>query len=563
MTKKTKGKGVADVVREQMGDLRGVGFQADSAFSPDQDFGAFGPRKTTGEIIRDRLIDSCRGADGWYMTLDKDIGGNEWQFKEKITSYDHWTNLTLEINEWVRQKTKIENDRTGMVRNYGSGRYRVMFHNVNGNRDDQPPIVIPVDAQEFMLEVPKFPGGAPGSTDVNELLKTIQQTQAQPQDIVKAQVEAVQKGMEIAAGREDKKEASNNSMMAGMFTMMGSIIAAMVGKPAPASGPDPIDMMNKFMDMAKNMGAFKTETVPQKSMMEMVNELKLMGIKIGENEDPMTVLGKVKNMIGLFKEFTGDGEVHVDRPGIAEKILDKIEPGAITELIKLAAKGNMGGNGNQPQVMQRRNPQAIPRRIAPVSASSPMPVTQSREIHEEARGSINNDDPFSDESHPAAGDDIEIQEPIAVEQEQQISPEENVEMLGYITRFSKELKEAVINDSTDKFPYITQTVAKFRDDADFALKVGQFTAEDIIGYVLMLDKKTYVDPMMKQKLESYVKRYIEYVRSQGSYFAQCPKCNDYAEFEGGKQEFEADQKKICGQEFDGGAVCDGTLKATY
>ncbi len=540
MTKKNGSrKGVGDVVREQMGVMKGVGFTQDPEFdASSQEFGPFGPMKTTGEIIRDRLIESCRGADGWYITLDKDIGGNEWQFKEKITSYDHWTNLTVEINEWVRQKTKIENDRTGMVRNYGSGRYRVMFHNVNGNRGDQQPIVIPVDAQEFMLETPKGPLASTAGSDVTEILRTVQATSMKPEDVVKAQVDAVNKGMELALQREDKKASSENTMMTAMFGMLGTMMAAIVGKPAPTEAKDPMAMMNQFFDMAKNMGAFKDQSAPPKSLADTIAELKAVGIKVGENDDPFAVLSKVKNMVGLFRDLTGSGgDGEISRPSMTEMLIDKIEPQAITTLVKmLALKG--ADNTVKPNIMPR---QAAPQRIAP----SPSP----REV----------------QSAPAAEPEQQYieEEQAPVSQEQVSEPEisaEDAEMFGLITKFTRELKDAVINDRTDKFPYITETISKYTDQADFNIKIGQVTTDVIVAQIMTLDSKTYVDPAMKQKLIDYVNRYIEYVRSQGPYYAKCSKCHNFASYLN-KSVYEAETDKICEGMDD--TTCGGILQPVY
>jgi mRNA-degrading endonuclease toxin of MazEF toxin-antitoxin module len=335
--------------------------------------------------------------------------------------------------------------------------------------------------------------------------------------------------------------------------MMGAVMAALAGKPAPAPvGPDPMAMMNQFMEMARNMGAFKTETHPApKSMVEMVQELKLMGVKVGENEDPMSVLGKVKNMVGMFREFTGGGGEGVSGPAerpLTEMLLDKVEPQAVTTLINmLAMKANEQsnkGNGGIP----RSQPKVVNRRIAP---AQPAPAPVSHAEREAA------DNPFADELPPVT-ENLEVQEPVAAEQ---IHQEENAEMLGYITRFKRELKEAVTNNDISKFPYITETVAKFTEDADFNIKIGEVTADKIIERVMMLDGATYADPAMKQKLVSYVNRYIEYVCTQGPYFARCPKCQDYSSFTT-KAEFETAADKVCGQDFPAGA-CDGILEKTY
>lgn len=557
MTKKNGSKkGVGDVVREQMGALKGVGFADDAEFTGGNEFQPFGRMKSNGELIRDRLIESCRNADGWYIGLDKDIGGNEWQFKDKITSYDHWTNLTFEVSDYVRQKTKLENDRTGRVLNYGSGRYRVIFYNVNGNRGDQEPLIFSVDAQEYLLEAPKHISGLPGGQDVNEILKTVQATSMKPEDLVKAQVEAVNTGMKLALDREDKKESSNNAMMTGMFTMMGTVLASVLGKPAPAPTTDPMQVMNSVLSMVKNVNDMSPKSPPAKPLTETIAELKALGIKVGDNEDALSVLGKVKNMIGLFREVTGGGtgDVTIEKPGIGELLIDKIQPEAITTLVKMfaaqqSANGNGGGTAPAPPMVRRNLP---PRRIAPVSSQPEQPAQEV----------TSDDNPFADEIPHAPAGDAHVEEAPQeqpVDQKQQIS-EEDTEMLGKIMKFSKELRDAVINDSTDKFPYITETISKFTNQADYNIKIGHVTTEKIVAQIMTLDGKSYADPVMKQKLVSFIDRYISYVRESAPFYAQCNKCHNYGEYES-KEEFEKSDDKIC--EGIGDVMCGGTLTKVY
>lgn len=531
--KEKKRKGVADVVREQMGELGAVGFKQDSEFIPGGEFSPFGQRMSKGEIIRDRLIESCRAADGWYIKLDKDIGGNEWQFKDKILDFDNWTDLQYEISNYVREKTKLEIKRTGRAINYGSGRYRVIFFNVNGVRGEVEPLIFSVDAQEYLIEVPQ--GGVQGVPDVNEILKTVQQTSLAPSEIIRSQVEAMKQGMEIAKSGESK----DNAMMTAMITMMGTVMAAVLGKPAPApSGPDPMAMMNHIVGMAKEMGAFKSGEAAPKSLADTLAELKLLGIKVGENEDPMAALSKVRNIISLFREITGTGggEGTVEPPSLVERTMDRL----LTPEVVMKVLDKLPSGGQAPNINKKVVPQA---QIPPRRQYEPPVVERAEEA-------------------PLPETQVEDLSSVEVPQEENPMSGEDKEMLLKVMSFAKELKEAVTNDRTDKFPYITEKISQFTDKSDFNIKVGVVTADKIISQIMMLDGSSYSDPAMKQKLVSYVNRYIEFVRSQGPYYAICQKCQDFAEYEN-KEQFTADVEKVCGQQMDGGKTCAGILQAMY
>ncbi len=542
-------KSTKDVVKEAMKDLKGIGFANDDEFDPANAV-IFGPKKTQGEIIRDRLIESCRSADGWYIMLDKDVGGNEWQFKDKIVSYDHWTNLTFEISDFVRQKTKIEIERTGMARNYGSGRYRVIFFNVNGNRGEQETLIFPVDAQEYLIDPPKLPGGATSGTDINEILRTVRETQ--PSTEILSQT--LQKGIEIATGKEAAAKSESNTMMTAMMTMMGTVLAAAIGKPVPTpfTPPDTIAQFNTMFGMMKNFGLLDKKDVPQKTLIDFLNEAKLAGIKIGSgNDDMSTMAGKLKDMIGLVRDITGGGGDGIpERPSIWEKIADGVAPKIPDLLIALTKMNGNGNGGNQPRIMPRRSPQAIPQRVAP----NPAPPVYAP-VAEAETAPLPEMDPFGEPPH--VEENPVVEQPTPQPQENTMN-QEDAEM---VAKFSSELRDAVINDRTDRFPYITQTISQFIQDADLKLKIGQVNAETIIGYIMMLDRQSYADAAMKQKLVSYVNRYIEYVRLQGLYYAICNVCHDFAEFDN-KEQFIAETDKTCGQETASGD-CPGILQEMY
>lgn len=506
-----------DTIRKTVGELDGVGFEKDPEFVPGDLGSAFFERKSEGEIVKDRLIASYRNADGWYAKLDKDIGGNEWAFKDKITSYDHWVDLQLEICNWVREKTKLEMQRTGRTMYYGSGRYRISFWNSGGNRDQEYHI-IPVDANEWELDVPKvLPGGVAPGPDVNELLKTIQGAQLSPSEAAKQQFESMKMGMEMAKGKEERGDTAMATMMTGMITMMGTVLAALVGK--PAQGPDPMQMMQQFFGLAKDTGIIKTDApAKEKSYVEMIGELRALGIKVGsEQEDMSTTINKVKSVLDVLKPFMGSGEgdtrSFLERFGEAHggKILDLLN----TMFQKAATTG-------QPNVIKRQ----------------PLPPVQQPPQREEQP-------PFAEQ--PAAEPQPQVEQPIS---------QENAEMFGLVSKFAKELREAVTADDFGKFPYITETISKFTKNADMEIKIGNTTADDIIGKVMQLDGDSYSDPSMKQKLVNYVQKYVEHVRSSGPYYVLCKKCNTVSEY-GNKQEF-IEGDKVCGAN-----GCTEVLQAMY
>ncbi len=562
MIKDKKGKDkVKDTVRETMRGLGGVGFQNDEEFDINSmDIGMPGPRKSPGEVVRDKLIGSYLPLDGWYIKLSKDAGGNEWQFKDKITSYNHWTDLQFEVNDFVRQKTKLEVERTGKAINYGSGRYMIMFFNVNGTRENSEPIIFPVDAQEYFLDAPKNISGVQAGTDVNEILRTIQSTQQQPGDTTKLISDSLRAGLELAGKREDSAASGTNQMMTMFMAMMqamsqsnAQIFAALAGKPAPTTPTDPMELMRNMLSMQKDLGMLPDKNAAPRSDLEMLEKFKSLGLIKTNGDDTVESFAKMKNLIGMIKDFSGYSD---SRPSLIERAIDAVGP-KLPDLITAFSKLMAGNNGNG-------KVNVIPRAAAPLNNNHPRPeVTAAPVSAVKAPGPVT--EGTQGQSPPSAGN-LEM---VASDEQPQATAEEEEAMLKlFLLKYGKEieevsnqLREAVANERTDIYPNITEIISRFTDQADFNLKIGHVNAETILGYILMLDKKSYVENQMKQKLYNYIQKYIEFVRSQGDFYTQCNKCQDFASFDN-RQQFNA-EGKTCGQELQGGAKCDGTLVAIY
>jgi hypothetical protein len=122
-----------------------------------------------------------------------------------------------------------------------------------------------------------------------------------------------------------------------------------------------------------------------------------------------------------------------------------------------------------------------------------------------------------------------------------------------LTRWAKELKTFVYKKDHSKFDYITQTIGTFFGGPEAVkqhAKNGTLSKNDVLKYILMVDKDSYSRTDTMAALNEYVDSYIASLASTEEAVGICDTCSSEHVFDD-EQHFkdeagENDGKVICG-----------------
>jgi len=525
---------IKDTIKELADEKAGLKIDEDEEFDP-----AFvGPRKIspfTGfrkdqdEIAVDELLAGLSNKAGWYLKLSKEIAANEYQFKIKITDFETWTDLELQIVNIVRVNTKRD------PRRWGSGRYMIVAWNENGLRDKKPPRYIEVDAEEpvDVNSAPAVTGTATSPSEqlgaVADLLKTMNllSPPTSPQDHLKLLTESYVAGQSAAGTKEASGNQSSMMMMVMMMGMMKEMVTSMRPGNIPTQ-PSSTDTMKDMLTMMTQLGVIGS---PKDDVIATIGKFREAGLitQPAVVQDPMEQLTKLKQIASLFSELTPGGEP----PSLINKLIDILAPaipGMIANISNTVDKVAMlkkqaleaGGNGTRPQ----------PARVFQVPPTAEQPQSQ----------------PEAAEPPPTT---FEVKE----------NPVQETEMIN-ISRFTHELFNIVMTDDRTKYGYISDVLKSFFGDVvETGLRTRVMTADTLIGYIKSFDTKRYNTPEANDKLQTYVKAYVDSIQGNvTTYSVKCSKCGAICEFDS-KEEWDTlpDSEKICGFELNPGNLCDGPL----
>lgn len=496
--------------------------------------------KSLDEVAIDEMLVGLQGND-WYLKLSKEIMPNVFQFKKRIDKFRHWADMELEINNMIRAETQDEYKKTGRVSRWGSGKYQVVFFREGGLRGEKKhPVFFDIDAEEPEIKTPSS-----SSAEV-ELVKEIlnNRPQLDPQDAIKLSIDSLHKGIELATNKEAKIESGNNNMMTVVANMMAqqaqamsTILAAVLGKPAPQSN------MSETLSILKDTGVLQPQRV-EKPLIDVVKELQALGIVRTSNEDDATKsIEKVKQFMSLASDFAGAAVG--ERPGILEKLIDVLGPKVaetisnVTNLAVIKAQ-----QAQQSQVPIRQRPQ--------------MQQPQARQVEQV--------DMFPEY-------DEEIVEPVFTEQDrcklqaQQLRPRQvqpsqaqpishvNGDKLGItqaqINEWKRDLYTAITTKDYTQFPQISEILGSYLGGIEKIKELAQagtIDAQALCSYILLFDKR-YMASDANMLLLDYTQKYIDSFRV-GLLIVACSTCNVEHEFNN-KQEFldeagENEGRVICG-----------------
>lgn len=610
--KRKKRKILEDVQRE-IDEAAQQGHDPDDEFDPDLDGpgrmgGLLTPlgygRKQPGEITVDKLLIGIKPAQGWYIKLSKEVLPNEFQFKKRILNFEAWADLELEIVNIVRAETENEYKKTGRVSRWGTGRYQLIFWNDNGVREPKPPTFIEVDAQEDMFTVPgtntTMGDGAQNIQAVGTILEQLRQMNPtlDPTKMFESQNQAFMKGLEVSAGKEERKANEEKSITQVMMQMMMQqsqqttqmivgLMTAIMGNKGN-NNTDPMALLQGTVGMMKDMKVIGGGSTEQKPFMEQIRDMQTLGLlKAPGADDEMSVINRMKLFASFIKDFSGAGPT--EKPSLLEKALEIFGPklpDMISNITQIASKAAEVKKAQIEASTQpsRTNVVPYPRYIEaqPGQPNGPEQPDLFEQPQEATFGTHETLDSAMPRFDTAAMDAAEQglrdrqmatgtmgDEPRAssYSNDNRKQPQQPIQQgasgpvisPAQITEWKKELKEAVYNNNTSKFPYITGILSKFLGGEQGVLNLaqsGKIQRDDIVNYVLMMDKESYKDREKFFSLQQYIDSYLGTLL--GNVIAECGTCHTEQTFNN-EQEFLDEQGENNGVVLCGMGHCQGTL----
>ena len=332
-----------NMVSEAVQDLHGGKFPRDPSLMDEaEEIG--GParfekgQQRKDEAVIDQLLSGISGKVGYYMKIKKEVRPNEFMMMKVIESdWRKWADMEVAVSDIVKEHTKVA------PLKWGTGPYRVEIGCKTGMRGETyPNYDFYINAEEEFMTPTAQMHGVGG---------TVAQSVQDPATAVAAQIDTLTSLVSMLGGIFPKppnpaetqaqmatafrdgmqlkvSEGSNSSqMMQTMMTgMIGLMTAVMAGKSEGPRVVNPEESLSKTLEVMKNFGVLgQQQQHKEKTIVELVMELKAIGVDLFKKDDPMDQIGRLKQMAGIASEFMGMGG-NGEKPSILEKIVDVIGP---------------------------------------------------------------------------------------------------------------------------------------------------------------------------------------------------------------------------------------------
>lgn len=336
------------LISEGIEDLQRSGFPSDPRMNDAEEVSgperfAKGQQKKD-EVVIDTLLSSINGKTGYFLKLKKEVRPNEYMMMKVIeTDWRKWADMEVEVSNIVKEHTKVA------PLKWGTGPYRVEIACKTGMRGDTyDPIDFYINAEEeFMTPTAQQSGPMPVVNATEQLaatldtvgnlmnaLKNVMPQPATPIDPGKVQEQiagAFEKGLQAKATEGSGNAAMMQAMMTGMIGMMTAMMQTRNDGPRVVNA-DPQDQLKGMMETLKTFGVLGNQnTTKEKSLVDLVTELKVLGVDVFKKDDPMESISKLKQMASIASDFMGMGGTS-EKPSILEKIVDVLGP-AIPKMI--------------------------------------------------------------------------------------------------------------------------------------------------------------------------------------------------------------------------------------
>ena len=331
------------MVSEAVQDLHGGKFPRDPSLLDDaEEIG--GParfekgQQRKDEAVIDQLLSGISGKVGYYMKIKKEVRPNEFMMMKVIESdWRKWADMEVAVSDIVKEHTKVA------PLKWGTGPYRVEIGCKTGMRGETyPNYDFYINAEEeFMTPIAQMHGvGGTVAQPVQDpatavaaqidtlsnlvnMLKGVFPQPTDPNTIQTQIAGAFKEGMQLKVSEGSNSTVMMTTMMTGLMSMMTAVMA---GKQEGPRIINPEESLSKTLEVMKNFGVLgQQQQHKEKTIVELVMELKAIGVDLFKKEDPMDQISKLKQMAGIAAEFMGMGSSG-DKPSIFEKIVDVIGP---------------------------------------------------------------------------------------------------------------------------------------------------------------------------------------------------------------------------------------------
>lgn len=333
---------LSDIINEEAVKSEQEEMGRDMAFDPDRDLSAgfHGPRafshnmRDQDQLVIDELLASLPKNQGYYLKLYREILPGKYEYKDQINNYETWTDMELEIAEYVKAMTRKFGSKK-----WGSGLYRVVIWRQGGIREKNkyPPTDIIVDAGDEQdaganTHTGKVDPVEAANEQLNALGNMLSAVKAVLPGTVDPNIQFQSIVQAFTAGKEEKREAArqdNNAMMTMMTTMMtsmmGLVTTMMQTKNTPAVETKSFE--EQMASMMAIMKSFGFGAAPQpKTIVEQLAEMKMLGFDPTHKEDTVEQIAKLKAMTGALVDIIPQNGQAPERPGIFEKLIDSLAP---------------------------------------------------------------------------------------------------------------------------------------------------------------------------------------------------------------------------------------------
>ena len=552
-----------NMVSEAVQDLHGGKFPRDPSLMDDaEEIG--GParfekgQQRKDEAVIDQLLSGISGKVGYYMKIKKEVRPNEFMMMKVIESdWRKWADMEVAVSDIVKEHTKVA------PLKWGTGPYRVEIGCKTGMRGETyPNYDFYINAEEEFMTPTAQMHGVGGTvaqpvqdpatavaaqidtlTSLVSMLGGIFPKPPNPAETQAQMATAFREGMSLKMGDSN----SNSQMMTTMMTgLMGMMTAVMAGKQEGPRVINPEESLSKTLEVMKNFGVLgQQQQHKEKTIVELVMELKAIGVDLFKKDDPMDQIGRLKQMAGIASEFMGMGGSG-EKPSILEKIVDVIGP-SIPKMISDIKDATQ--NTVRVQEIAGQNIQNATRRAVGVRqeqgslASQGEPTTYSQMTNGQPGGVVNN----------------------TVLSEQ-------------IKAFFNGLHESVITNNRLYYPVIYTTLLQDVQGQQLVqgIVTGQADAKNLIDMLQEHGDARFKESEFVMKyLVSYVNGFILWVKSlvgtqsQAAPLASVPQsqgnpaevdvrclvCGSVFTYQN-QDEYVADENKTCGN----GGTCEGALE---
>ncbi len=545
-------------------------------------------------IALDSLLASVPKAQGYYLKLSKEVGTNNFEHKMKIDNWETWTDLENEISNIVKNKTIKAPTR------WGSGHYRVIVWREGGLREARKPMDFYIDADE-----PELPSWHPSNqnsgpnfdpaaqiSQLKEFMSLQDQLnpKVQPADVLKMQNESFMKGMELAQVNKNGETSGMAAVMQSMATMMTGmlslVMAQITNKPVV---PEPVNPSSILKDNIEMLGNLMGNKEKSKSIIDLVLELKTIGIDIGGG-NKTTLADTIKELQAIGIKIGGTG----NEPESLDKELSKVEK--IVNMATGLASAVKGGDSASTvtdklvEILAPKVPEMISNITGAVSNYSEASRARSAAMTGTMTGTMTGIKPSAGTSN----------------QQKSTESGDDMSLFGFHPMF-KELYTSISANDVNKFPYITnQIVGLLGEQMIKDIVTGTLTPDKLSAMIQQYGGSKFKSPEFSTKMLSYLTMYCEWchvnfevqnnaptvptptvpapyistnieqpamqhatrpvaiisqnkpVTNEAAFTTRCDKCNDMVDWESYEQ-YASDTNHSCGNTLGQGKFCDGML----